>query len=150
MKSIVFFLSLVALTCSCKTNRPATTSPESKAANDQSDNPLLAFCACKNSKGLTVDAYGKIESEAQNLSLQEYAATLSELTQNHEHWFFKDFIQDETYLINLKSVEEKFKNNKASASAGEEDAQKMMAEVMEKFPVCWELFPFMLTMAKEN
>lgn len=147
-KNTFFLLSLLALASGCKTNQAKTTSAEPKAVNAQSDNPLVALCECKNSKGLTLDAYGKSKSEVQKQSLKEYVATISGMMDDPENWFFKDFIQDEVYTSNLMLVSEKFKDTKAFPSGSEDDAQKMMTAITEKYPVCWALLPQMMTLAK--
>lgn len=146
-KNTFFLLSFLALIIGCKTNQAKTTSAESQAVNAQSDNPLVALCECKNSKGFTLDAYGKSKSEEQKLPLKEYVATIP-LLDDPENWFFKDFLQDEVYMASLMALSEKFKDSKAFASEGEDDVQKMMATITEKYPVCWALLPQMMTLAK--
>ncbi|NUO00561.1 MAG: lipoprotein [Saprospiraceae bacterium] len=147
MKRIFFALSILLLVSACKTKQ-ATISAATKVQASENSNPMLGLCSCTNSKGLTVDAYGKAESEKQNLTFEEYMATLPELKGNTENWFFKNFIHDDVYRANMELLAEKFKNNPAMATTSEEDAQKMMEDVMKKYPVCWELLPFMLTVAK--
>lgn len=42
----------------------------------------------------------------------------------------------------------KFKDSKAFTSESQDDVEKMMATITEKYPVCWALLPEMMTLAK--
>jgi|GEM_PF-2468187 len=140
MKLILF--SIVSLVIAftffaCKTKKEVTQTTEEKVV---SDSPFSPFCACKNSKGLTVEEYGLQESKKAGISVEEYAKNFK---MTPDSWLIKEFLADAVFMETAMSTLKQLGNE--GAFGNQETVDKVMEEFRTQHPICSEAFMMMIT-----
>lgn len=140
MKLII--LSIVSLVIAftffaCKTKKNITQTVEEKAV---STNPILSFCNCKNSKGISIEEYGIQESKKAGVSVEEYAKNFK-MTPNS--WLIKEFMADPVFMETAVSELKQLGNE--GAFGDQATMEQSMQELREKHPICGEAFLMMIT-----
>jgi uncharacterized protein YqfB (UPF0267 family) len=109
-------------------------------------NLFMAICECQNSKATTIEDYGKMESKKENLSVTVYAETIPNIMGSDDNWLMTEFFQDEMFLDNLELISAQFKK----AQTDEATFEKMKAITKAKYPICYEVIPSLIILAKRN
>lgn len=146
MKKLASILIFGLLIISCNSSKESIKTTEQTEEITESKNPFSKVCECKNSKGYSIEEYGIIMSKESNLSIEEYAQSIPALMSDQENWLFKEFFFDEEFITNIES----FSENSTAKNEDPEDAEKMMQEAMKKYPICFQAFPYIITLAKRK
>lgn len=145
MKNLISILSITLIVFGCGTKKELPASTESQVVKSEEQNPFSIICECKNSKGVTIEEFGRALSEKSGVSPEEYAQTVQEKMKDPENWFFKEFVHDEEFLTNLEFQTKAYESKEENP----QDYEEMMMESMKEFPICWALIPYM-TMVINN
>jgi hypothetical protein len=120
-----FLLFFIAVTSSCKTAQQ----------NLQSQTPLEALCFCENSNGEKISTEIKSHQEREQISDTELGHyLLGEVQKGNDSWLWKDFLEDERFMSNLKKASSRLNENKDAAM--EQEFQRLEKEN----PACFNFF----------
>lgn len=130
-KNIMFnrliYISLILLFSGCL----GGNSHQKSTGNLSDENQLLVFCTCKNRNGLTIEEFSKLEMQKQNMSMEEFEATIAPWPNG---WLLNEFVHDKTYV---KAV---IKGLKKHGAYYEEfpvkNHKKLMRDIEDEYPVC--------------
>ncbi len=142
MKLVLFSIISLVIAFSffaCKAKKDITQTVEEKAI---STNPILSFCNCKNSKGLTIEEYAIQESKKAGVSMEEYTENF-DLVLTPDSWLLKDFIADPVFMETATSTLKQLGNE--GVFADKETMEQSMNELKEKRPICGRAFIMMIT-----
>lgn len=142
MKLILFSiisLVIVFIFFACKAKKDLTQTVDEKAA---STNPILSFCNCKNSKGLTIEEYAAQESKKAGVSMEEYTENFDS-TLTSDSWLVREFITDPIFMETATSKLKQVANE--GAFGDKETVEQSMNELQEKHPICGRAFIMMIT-----
>ncbi|NUQ26744.1 MAG: hypothetical protein HUU34_22600 [Saprospiraceae bacterium] len=146
MKNLISILSLTLLVFGCGTKKALPISSEFQGVKSEGQNPFSIICECKNSNGISIEEYGRLLSEKSRMSPEEYAQTIPEIMADSENPFFKEFVYDEEFLINLELQTKAYESQEEKS----QDFEEMMMESRKKFPICWALIPYMTMVVKNG
>jgi len=126
---------------SCKTSQKSVEKVLVK-----SQNPIINACNCKNEKGVTVRQYAENEQKQLGLNDEEYQKHIQIMLYDskEKNWFITDFVYDTQYSDCLKAAISPIKDNQNN------DFEKWMNEIKQEYPVCYQVFPILITVASKN
>ena len=134
MKNVLLLSSLFILLSGCFSSKKAQEPAQTNAREAGTQNPFSAICECKNSKGLTIEAFLEKETKEKGITIDEYIETINPADMDNA--LFREIFLDEGFRKNMEKMKPAMTD---SGSSSQSDEEQMLNEARQQYPGCMNI-----------